>query len=323
MSKPSYRVLFLMDPYKTLNLETETSLLLMEELLQRDQEVFWIELEDLYLLQDQVWAVVHPVESITPFCLGEAREQQLVNYDALLIRPDPPFDANYLHMTLILDHLLPQIVQINPAKALRNLNEKIAGLCLPTRVPATITTRNWKQMLNFIQQHSDVVIKPLDDCSGRGIVKISADEQELAEKLEELFRVGSKTRYLTAQEFIPEISAGDKRVFLVNGEPVGIVNRIPAAGNFLGNIHQGAKCVSATLTADEKVIIQELAPMLRENEVFMVGLDLIGGQITEINLTSPSAVRQINDVMGEQIQIVIVDKMLEHITQKKQSLLLN
>ena len=317
MSKQSFRFLFLMDPYDTLNLETETSLLLMDELKQKGHTVYWIEPDVLHLMQDQVVGEVRPVESVSPFRLGPAEEQKLANFDSLLIRNDPPFDVNYYHLMLILDYLPPRVIQINPSKALRDLNEKISGLNLPHFSPPSMTTKNWQQMLQFVKEEGEIVIKPLGDCSGRGVEKLSAKDPDLEQRLKTRMGEGKSSHYLTAQAFLPAIYEGDKRVFFVDGECLGIVNRIPADGSFMGNIHQGARCEAATLSDHEEEIVEAIGAFLESHNVFMAGIDLIGGKITEINLTSPSAVRQINEVSGLQIHKRIVEKILAYVAREQ------
>lgn len=315
MREPSFKCLFLMDPYDTLNLETETSLLLMDELKAKGHDVYWIEPHVLHLRQNRVVGEVQLVESISPFKLGAAREQLLEGFDCLLIRNDPPFDINYYHLMLILDYLPSSVVQINPPRALRDLNEKISGLRLPQLSPPTITTKNWEQMVKFAKEQGEIVIKPLDECSGRGVEKISANDPALEEKLKKKMGQGRSAHYLTAQAFLPAIYNGDKRIFLVDGECLGVVNRIPADGSFMGNIHQGARCEATTLSDSEKEIVKAIAAFLEPYGVFMAGIDLIGGKITEINLTSPSAVRQINDVSGLQVEKRIVEKIVAHVAR--------
>ena len=321
MGKQSFKFLFLMDPYDTLNLETETSLLLMDELKQKGHAVYWIEPDVLYLLNDQVMGEPRPLESVSPFQLGPALQQSLADFDCLLIRNDPPFDMNYYHLMLILDYLPPSVIQINPPKALRDLNEKISGLRLPHFSPTSITTKNWKQMLQFAKAQGEIVIKPLGECSGRGVEKVSAQDPGLEQSLKTKMGEGKEAFYLTAQAFLPAIYEGDKRVFFVDGECLGIVNRIPADGSFMGNIHQGARCEAATLSAHEKEIVEAVAIFLKSHGVFMAGIDLIGGKITEINVTSPSAVRQINEVSGLEIQKHIVEKMIAYVDCEQSKLL--
>jgi len=306
-----------MDPYDTLNLETETSLLLMAELKQKGHAVYWIEPDVLHLLNDQVMGEPRLLESVSPFHLGPPQECSLAGFDCLLIRNDPPFDMNYYHLMLILDYLPPGVIQINPPRALRDLNEKISGLRLPRFSPPSITTKNWRQMLQFAKRQGEIVIKPLGECSGRGVEKLSAGDPGLEERLKAKMGEGKEALYLTAQAFLPAIYKGDKRVFFVDGECLGIVNRIPADGSFMGNIHQGARCEAATLSDHEKDIVEALSVFLESHGVFMAGIDLIGGKVTEINVTSPSAVRQINEVSGLQIHKRIVEKILAYVLREQ------
>jgi glutathione synthase len=307
--------LFLMDPASTLNLETETSLLLMQELLDRGHGVFWLQEEQLALEQVQVMGLVSPVLGTEPLERLDARWTNLNRFDAVLVRKDPPFDTRYLQLTLILDHLDPRIAQFNEVKALRNFNEKMLPLRWPEFTPPTLISMNAGQIAQFTSTHKSVVLKPLNDCSGRGISKIDWDDGgKYVRRIEQaLTGPDSQSRYLVAQKFLPEVQQGDKRVFLVDAEPVGMVNRVPVNGNYLANIHQGAACVPAELTGRENRIIRTIAPFLRAQGIFLAGADFIDGYLTELNVTSPSALRQINEVSGERLQRRVVDAMLERI----------
>jgi glutathione synthase len=166
----------------------------------------------------------------------------------------------------------------------------------------------------FGRDHGSIVLKPLNDCSGRGIVKLGpGGECEERRRLigEAVTGQDGKGRYALAQKYLTAVDEGDKRVYLVGGEPVGIVNRTPRPGNFLANIHQGAKVAATQLEPREELIIHTIAPFLREHGILLAGADFIGGYLTELNITSPSAIRQINQVSGEQVERKIVDAMLE------------
>jgi glutathione synthase len=312
------KFLFVMDPYETLNLETETSLLLMQELIERGQGVYWLQQEDLSLVHDQPMGLVFPVTGTDPLQRAEPAWSNLNRFDAVLVRKDPPFDTGYLQLTLILDHLDPGVAQFNDVKALRNFNEKMLPLRWPEFTPPTLISMSADQLARFAMKHQCLVLKPLDDCSGRGILKIEWDEHgDFREQINEaLIDSNGKPRFLLAQKYLPAVSQGDKRVYLVNGKALGMVNRIPQAGSFLANIHQGAKCLPAQLSAREDHIIRTIAPFLLEHGIFLAGADFIDGYLTELNITSPSAIRQINEVSGEQVQHRIVDAMLERIRRK-------
>jgi len=246
---------------------------------------------------------------------GEPAWTNLNSFDAILVRKDPPFDTVFLQLTLILDHLDPRIAQFNDVKALRNFNEKILPLRWPDFTPPTLISMNAGQIAQFARQHHSIILKPLNDCSGRGILKIDWDAAEnfrthIAAALHD---PQDRPRYLVAQKYLDAVKEGDKRVYLLNGEAVGLVNRVPREGSFLANIHQGAHCEAASLSARENLVIKTIAPFLHEHGVFLAGADFIGGYLTELNITSPSAVRQINAVSGESVHRRIVDAMLEYV----------
>lgn len=314
MSNSSAKFLFIMDPAETLNLATETSLLLMQELIERGFAVYWLQQEDIALFQDHPMGRVSRVMSTEPLRCERPAWENLNGFDAVLVRKDPPFDVNYLHLTLLLDHLDPGIAQFNDVTALRDFNEKILPLRWPGFTPPTLVSMNADQLAGFAREHGAIVLKPLNDCSGRGIEKIVYDEAGnyrdcIARAL--LDSQGSP-RFLLAQKYLASVSQGDKRVYLVNGEPYGIVNRVPADGSFLANIHQGASCADTTLSRRESQIVNAIAPFLREHGIFLAGADFIGGYLTELNITSPSALRQINAVSGEMVHRLIVDAMLDY-----------
>lgn len=312
------KFLFVMDPFETLNLETETSLVLMQDLIERGQGVYWLQQEDIALVHDQPMGLVSPVIGADPLELAKPGWSNLNSFDAVLVRKDPPFDTEYLQLTLILDHLDPGIAQFNDVKALRDFNEKMLPLRWPEFTPPTLITMNADQLERFTIEHRSLVLKPLNDCSGRGISKIDWDERGdfRAQIGEALTDSSGNRRFLVAQKYLPAVSQGDKRVYLVNGEAFGMVNRIPQPGSYLANIHQGAQCEPAQLSAREDHIINTIAPFLLDNGIFLAGADFIDGYLTELNITSPSAIRQINEVSGEQVQHRIVDAMLARMNRK-------
>lgn len=313
------KFLFIMDPAETLNLDTETSLLLMEELLSRGKLVYWLQAENLSLANGQPVGMVRSVHTVEPLTFSEPVLQNLNAFDAVLLRTDPPVDTRFLQLTLLLDHLEAHVIQFNAVKALRDFNEKLLPLRWPGFTPPTLISMSAEQIENFVFEQRQVVLKPLNDCSGRGISKIEWSENGD-------FRVNIKQaisdtqgggRFVVAQRFLPGVKRGDKRVFLVNGEPVGMVNRLPRKGSYLANIHQGASCVRTQLSAREKHIIKTIAPFLIEQGIFLAGADFIDGYLTELNITSPSAVRQINAVTGKRVQRQIVQAMLASIAIRR------
>lgn len=310
--------LFIMDDYGSLNLETETSLLLMQELLDRGHSVSWLQDDELALANNQPVGLVAPVLSTSPFKCGQAKFCSLQHFDAVLVRKDPPFNSRYLQLTLILDHLDETVLQFNNVSALRDFNEKLLPLRWPQFSAPTLVSMSELQVTEFTRQHQTIVLKPLDDCSGRGILKLSWDKDgQFKNILEQALKDShGEPRFLMAQKFLAGVSNGDKRVFLLDGEAIGVVNRIPRQGNFLANIHQGARCEASELTAREKMIIATVAPFLRQHGIFMAGADFIDGYLTELNITSPSALRQINAVSGTRLEREIVNAMLRQISTR-------
>jgi glutathione synthase len=308
-----------MDPAETLNLETETSLLLMRELIERGHSVYWLQQEDVALVHDQPMGQVSRVIDTNPLQREDTGWSNLNSFDAVLVRKDPPFDTEYLQLTLILDYLSPDVVQFNDVKALRNFNEKMLPLRWPEFTPPTLITMNSDELTRFVIEQESAVLKPLNDCSGRGILKLNWDDGvDLHGQIDEaLIGADGRPRFLLAQKYLPAVKQGDKRVYLVNSEVVGMVNRIPRPGSYLANIHQGAQCEAAQLSARETRIIKTIAPFLLDNGIYLAGADFIDGYLTELNITSPSAIRQINAVSGDQVQQQIVDAMLARVAERR------
>lgn len=310
MSSPVYNLCFLMDPYETLNLDTETSLLCMDELIARGHRVFWLQQEDLSLEGNVVAGRVSRVCSTAPFKLEESEARRLDEFDAVVIRKDPPFDETYLHLTYLLDFLPGTTTVVNSPAALRTFNEKLTTLIWPEACPETLVSMNIDQLAAFVRTHDRVVLKPLDNCSGREIAFIDASSSSLDEDLERYRNRSGTPQFVLAQKYLPGVARGDKRVYLVDGEPVGWVNRVPAEGSNLANIHQGATCEPTSLTEQERRLSMAIGARLKTEGILLAGLDFIDGKLTEINLTSPSAVRQINAVSGDHLEVRIVDAIL-------------
>lgn len=309
-----HRVGFLMDTYESLNLDTETSLLLMDELMGRGHAVYWLEQDDVALVGGRLDARPKRVVATAPFRLDSTDGFDINCLDALIIRKDPPFDARYLHLTYVLEFLDPGVVQINSPAALRNLNEKIGILRWPGFCPPTLVSSDAKRLLAFAGGFEQIVVKPLDECSGRGITFLRRDDPDVGGKLAVLTR---RHGFLMAQEYLRNVAHGDKRVYLVAGEPVGWVNRLPASPGSLANIHQGATCEATTLTPREQEISRSVGRTLVEEGILLAGLDFIDEWLTEINVTSPSAVRQINAVACSRLERPIVDAILARLESQK------
>ncbi|MBT8136239.1 MAG: glutathione synthase [Gammaproteobacteria bacterium] len=230
--------------------------------------------------------------------IGEERTAPLAELDIVLMRKDPPFDMEYIYATYILEIAESAgVVVSNPPQALRDINEKAAIAWFPELAPATLITRSMKQMRRFADAHGKVVFKPLDGMGGKSIFVVSAKDPNTNVILETLTDYGK--RFAMAQAFVPDISAGDKRILLVDGEPVPYaLARIPAAGENRGNLAAGATAVGQPLSAADIRLAEAIGPAMVERSLVFVGIDVIGDRLTEINITSPTCIRELDAEFG-------------------------
>lgn len=308
-------VLFVIDPLETLNLTTETSLLLIEELTRRGHRAAVATLPDLYLTERgagvRARSIVLDLTRQPFYQLGDATEHRFRDFDLVLMRKDPPVDRDYLAATFVLERAADEVPVINDPVSLRTVNEKLWPLSLPQFVPPTLVSNDAARLAAFAAAHGRIVLKPLDDCSGRGIAIVNAAE---APQRLEPYLAAHGGHPVMAQQFLDGVAAGDKRILLLAGEPIGAVNRIPRSPDHLANIHQGARVEATVLTERDRAIIAAVARLLLKRRLWFAGIDVIDGHLTEINVTSPSAARQINQVSHTRVEVPIVD-FLERVRQ--------
>ncbi len=299
---------FIIDPPERLDPPTDTSLALMRESLRRGHRVFYCTLEGLRLAGDKIQARVHPV-GFAPgqelFQAGAGQSMDLADCDLLYMRKDPPVDTAYLHATYLLDRLPSRVVQVNPAGALRNYCEKLIPGYFADLCPETIVTASAETLSAFLDQVGHMVVKPLEDCSGRGIFALRADDPAREQRLAEAVHQGRY--FVEGQRFLPEISLGDKRVLLLGGEILGQVRRVPPPGDFRSNVNAGGRCVPCDLTESDRVICARIGPWLAEREIHLAGIDIVGDKVLEVNITSPSCLREMNDLYGLALEGAILD----------------
>lgn len=303
-------LLFVIDPLEVLILETETSLLLMEEAARRGHLCAVAHLPELYLREGSSRTRARSIEvdlDRRPFYrLGKPADRALDSFDLVLMRKDPPVDAEYANALAVLGPARGSVPILNDPLGLLVSNEKLLPLEVPGAAPPTLVTADPEVVTEFARAHAEVVVKPLNEFSGRGITRLSTRESALdAEAVGAL--AAHQGRHVLVQRFLPEVARGDKRVFILAGEPIGWVNRVPRPGSFLANIHQGAVVEPTELTDREREVISAARPLLAARGLEMAGFDFIGGWLTEINVTSPSAVRQINRVMDARLERTILD----------------
>jgi len=294
--------LFIADPLESFKIEKDTTLAMMRAAQEAGHHLWFCQSRNVLWKDNSVVADCQAL-TIKPsvsswFELGAIDSRSLNSFSAVLMRTDPPFDIEYLNTTWLLSAAARQGAKVfnNPA-AVRDHSEKLSITEFPELIPPTLVTRELSAVEEFHQVHSDIVIKPLDGMGGMGVFRVGSDGLNLASIVETLGENGSRT--LMVQRFLPEITQGDKRVLLIGGEVVPFaLARIPQGKEIRGNLAAGGKGVAMPLTNVEKQIAESLAPILNQRGLFLVGLDLIGGYLTEINVTSPTCFVEITEQSG-------------------------
>ncbi len=305
-----------MDPISGINFKKDSSFAMLLAAQKRGWDIHYMEQKDLFINNDEPMA---NLQSLTVeenpeqwFTLSDARTQELSSLDIILMRKDPPFDLEYIYSTYILEHAerLGTIV-VNSPSALRNVNEKFFITHFPDCIAPTQVSRNMEVLLDFVAQHENTIIKPLDGMGGQGIFRVCASDPNTKVILETITK--NQTSYVMAQKYLPEISAGDKRILLINGEPVPYaLARIPAEGEFRGNLARGGTGKGVELSDRDRWICQQVGPKLREMGLFFVGLDVIGDYLTEINVTSPTCIRELDSLYNIDISGQLMDVLEKH-----------
>lgn len=285
------KLLFIADPLDSFKVEKDTTLAMMRVAQSAGHEIWYTQSHDLLWGQGKARARAQPLKvtnDLIWYRLGEVEEHSLDYFTAVLMRQDPPFTVEYLTSTWILSAAVLQGARVfNNPDAVRNHSEKLSITEFPQFIPPTLVTRDIHAIRDFHGLHHDIVIKPLDGMGGMGVFRVGSDGLNLGSIVETLGENGSRT--LMAQRFLPEITAGDKRVLLIGGEVVPYaLARIPQGTEIRGNLAVGGKGLAMALTAREEEIANHLAPILAKRGLFLVGLDMIGGYLTEINVTSPT-----------------------------------
>ena len=304
----------LMDDIASINPKKDSSLAMMLEAKRRNWDIYTFDSSDMFHLKGEVFAkarktLVADSQSNWHEC-EEAEILQLKEIDVVFMRKDPPFDMDYIYATYLLEQLEASgVMVVNKPSSLRDANEKLFALNFPELIPKTLVSSNNEKLSVFINDNVDVVVKPLDGMGGTNIFKLKKgdDNEELLLKL-----TNNGQRYIMAQEFLPEIKHGDKRILLINGKPVDYaLARMPAEGNFKGNLAAGAIGVGQPLSERDRFLCKQIAPMLIEKELIFVGLDVIGDYITEINVTSPTCIRELDSQFGLNISSELLDVVEE------------
>jgi glutathione synthase len=312
MSKP-IRLGIVMDPIASINIKKDSSFAMLLQAQQRGYEIHYMEMADLYLLEGQARASTKLLSiSETPgnwYNFGSNQDLALSELDVILMRKDPPFDTEYVYATYMLERAEEAgTLIVNKPQSLRDANEKLYTSWFSQYTPKTLVSRDAKRLKAFYQTEQDVILKPLDGMGGASIFRLKPDDANVSVIIETLTDHG--TRYAMAQRFIPAISQGDKRILVVNGKPVPYcLARIPASGETRGNLAAGGRGEARPLSETDWAIANAVGPTLKTKGLIFVGLDVIGDKLTEINVTSPTCIREIEAAFPISITAMLFDEI--------------
>jgi glutathione synthase len=311
------RIVFVMDPVSKVIVDEDTSFALMLEAEGRGHRVDHCLVQDVYLENGTVAAKVRPAtmrrDRERPVTLGDAEDINLADVDVVFVRKDPPFDPEYLWLTLLLEHLRShRTLIVNDPRGLRDANEKLYATYFADFMPATLATADKVRVKRFVERVGGrAVIKPIEGFGGGGVYVLDSSDLNLNALIETVTRDGQ--RIAMVQEFIPQVSEGDKRILLLDGEAIGAILRVPQKGDARSNIHVGGVVEAAELDDRDRAIVQAVAPRLKSDGLWFVGIDVIGGRLTEVNVTSPTGIQQASRLMGENLEARVIE-WLEHAT---------
>lgn len=299
-----------MDPIEDITPAGDSTFAIMLEAQARGHEVFYYMPDSLALDDGAVTANVAPVEVFDKpkgahFKLGAAKLTDLSEFDVIHLRQDPPFDMNYITTTHLLERLHPQTLVVNAPAAVRNAPEKILVTEFPDLMPPTLITRDRARIAAFRETHTNIIVKPLYGNGGAGVFLITEQDQNLVSLLE-MFEQNFREPFII-QKYLPDVRKGDKRIILIDGEPVAAINRIPAEGEARSNMHVGGRAEKSDLTPREYEICAAIKSALVERDLIFVGIDVIGDYLTEINVTSPTGMREVKNFGGPDLAALYWD----------------
>ncbi|MFC5739411.1 glutathione synthase [Sinirhodobacter huangdaonensis] len=297
------KVAIQMDPIGAINIDADSTFRLAEEAQARGHELFYYTPDKLIYREGRVlargWPLTVRREKGNYFTLGAEAEVDLADFDVVWLRQDPPFDMGYITTTHILERIHPATLVVNDPFWVRNSPEKLLVLNFPDLTPPTLIARDLATIREFKARHGDVILKPLYGNGGAGVFRLDPNDRNLA-SLHELF-TGISREPLIVQKYVPAVVQGDKRIILVDGEPVGAINRVPAEGETRSNMHVGGRPEKVGLTERDLEICARIGPVLREKGQVFVGIDVIGDWLTEINVTSPTGILELERFEGTNI----------------------
>lgn len=307
-----------MDPIGSIKIAKDSTFAMLLEAQARDWRIQYMELNDLFLNNGKPYARMREIELFEDFenwhRLLSENTMPLSQLDVILMRKDPPFDMEYVYTSYLLERAENEgVLVVNKPQALRDANEKVFTAWFSQCAPPTLVTREYQDIRNFLKQNDDIILKPLEGMGGASVFRVSSTDPNLNVIMETL--TNHQTKFCMAQRFIPEISEGDKRVLVINGEPTPYsLARIPAPGETRGNLAVGAKGVGKDLSDSDRWICQQVGPTLKEKGILFAGLDIIGDYLTEINVTSPTGIRELDGIYKANISGLLLDVVEEKLS---------
>lgn len=305
----SLRVAVQMDHISTINITGDTTFALSLEAQKRGHELYHYTPDRLSMRDGVVTARLEKLEvrdiKGDHYSLGEPMRRNMLDMDVVLLRQDPPFDMNYITNTHLLERIHPKTLVVNDPAWVRNSPEKIFVTEFPDLMPETLITKDPQEVLEFRREFGDIILKPLYGNGGAGVFHLADGDRNLTSLLE-MFGQLFKEPFI-AQRYLKDVRSGDKRIILIDGEPVGAINRVPSESDARSNMHVGGRAEKTLLTAREREICERIGPSLKERGFILVGIDVIGDYMTEINVTSPTGIREIERFDGTNIAALFWD----------------
>ncbi|NOX42935.1 MAG: glutathione synthase [Gammaproteobacteria bacterium] len=315
------KVGFVMDPIESINTKKDSSFAMMLEAQRRGWAIYYMKQSDLFLQNGNAMASMAKLKVIDDtrnwFNIINNSIMPLKELDVVLMRKNPPFDMEYIYTTYLLEYAEQQgALVINKPQSLRDANEKIFTACFTQCTPPTLVTSKAVHIKEFLEQHGDIILKPPDGMGGKSIFRVRKNDPNINVIIETL--TGNGSQYAISQQYIPEITQGDKRILLVNGEPVPYaLARIPSKGETRGNLAVGGTGKGVELTQRDLWICNQVAPVLREKGLVFVGIDVIGDFMTEINVTSPTCIRELDAIYSLNISGILMDYIDDKLNEVK------
>ncbi|MBM3520866.1 MAG: glutathione synthase [Alphaproteobacteria bacterium] len=298
-----------MDPIESINIRGDSTFAMMLEAQARGHALFYYRVSTLAMSGGKLWATGQDtkVQDVpgNHATLGEYRRADLGSFDVVLMRQDPPFDMGYITATHLLEAIHPKTLVVNGPAEVRNAPEKLFVMRYRQFMPETLITRDPLELAAFRRQHGDIILKPLYGNGGAGVFRLGEEDQNFS-ALVELFGQAFREPFI-AQQYLPDVRKGDKRIIIVDGKPVGAINRVPAANENRSNMHVGGRPEPTELTKREHEICEAIGPDLEKRGLIFVGIDVIGDYMTEINVTSPTGIREVRRFGGADIAALIWD----------------